>query len=97
MPKGPQGPVVVTYLQPDEPTPDAGGDNPWVIVEPFDRSGEFHGSGGAFGASGEWVGYASLVEDDVNFERALAAARAWAQKYNVPTIYVRTVPERTDA
>lgn len=36
--------------------------------------------------------YASLAEDDASLEKALAAARAWAEKYSVPTIWVQLTP-----
>jgi hypothetical protein len=84
----------VKYLQPDEPTPD-GGDEPWLTVEPFDSDGKFYGSGGSRKSTGEWVGYASLAENDVSLEKALAAAQDWAEKYKVSTIFVRTAPERS--
>jgi hypothetical protein len=85
--------AVVKYLQPDEPTPDAGDDQPWMTVEPFDNDGKFYGTGGSTKPTGEWVGYASLAENDVSLEKALAAALEWAAKYNVPLIYVRTKPQ----
>ena len=43
--------------------------------------------------SGEWIGYCSLPEDDVSIELALKAAIAWAQKYDVPTIWVQLDPD----
>jgi hypothetical protein len=36
--------------------------------------------------------YASLAEDDISLERALAAAQAWAERYQVPTIWVQLTP-----
>lgn len=87
----------VIYLQPSDPTPDPGDEAPWLFVEPLDRDGKFYGTGGSHKSTGEWVGYASLAENDVSLETALAAAHEWAEKYNVPIIYVRTVPENSDA
>lgn len=80
------------YLKAGDPTPKAGDDASWLYVEPFDADGKFYGTGGAYKPTGEWVGYASLAENDVSLEKAIAAAREWADKYHVPTIYVRTVP-----
>jgi hypothetical protein len=93
MPKGPQVSVEVVYLEPHESYPASGDDDPWLRVEPFDDDGKFYGTGGATKPSGEWVGYASLAENDVNLDMALAAAREWAEKYKVPVIHVRTKPE----
>ncbi len=83
------------YLKPDEHVPykDGDEDKPWLIVEPFDNDGKFYGTGGSHKPTGEWVGYASLAENDVSLEKALAAAQEWAQKYSVPVIHVRTEPE----
>ena len=83
----------VVYLEPDEPYPVTGDDDPWLYIEPFDDDGKFYGTGGAAKPTGEWVGYGSLAENDVSLEKALAAAREWAEKYGVPTIYVRLKPE----
>ena len=93
MPKGPQSLVEVIYLEQHEPYPASGDDAPWLYVEPFDNDGKFYGTGGANKPTGEWVGYASLAENDVSLERALAAAQEWAEKYGVRVIYVRTKPE----
>ena len=83
------------YLKPDEHIPYKEGDEdkPWLIVEPFDNDGKFYGTGGSHKPTGEWVGYASLAENDVSLEKAIAAAQEWAQKYSVPVIHVRIEPE----
>jgi len=81
----------VIYLTPHEQMPDLGDDHRWLIVEASD-DGRFFGSGASWKASGEWVGYGSLVEDDVSLEKALAAAQCWAEKYEVPTIWVQLTP-----
>lgn len=81
----------IIYLSPDEQMPDVGDDQPWLIVE-ASSDGQFFGSGGSWKANGEWVGYGSLVEDDVSLEKALAAAQQWATKYGVPTIWVQVTP-----
>ncbi|HRD46905.1 MAG TPA: hypothetical protein PLF78_10530 [Caulobacter sp.] len=71
--------------------PDLGDDERWLTVEASD-DGRFFGTGGSWKADGEWVGYGSLAEDDVSFEKALEAAQAWAEKYQVPTIWVQLTP-----
>ena len=58
----------------------------------FQGDGRFFGTGASWKASGEWVGYGSLIEDDISLERALAAAQVWALKYSVPTIWVQVTP-----
>ena len=92
MPKGPQDQVRVIYLEPDDPTPDAPDDGPWLLVEPFDNDGKFYGSGTARKRTGECVSYMSLAENDVTLELALAAACEWAAKYGVPAVWVRREP-----
>jgi hypothetical protein len=84
--------AVVKYLKPYEPNPVHGEDDPWLLVEAFDDDGKFYGTGASRKPRGEWVGYASLVENDVSLEKALAAAQEWAEKYGVPLIHVRTEP-----
>jgi hypothetical protein len=81
----------VVYLLPGVEMPDAGDGKPWLIIEAA-TSGLFYGSGGSYRPNGEWVGYASLAEDDVSLERALAAAERWATKYQVPTIWIQLQP-----
>jgi hypothetical protein len=39
------------------------------------------------------VFYASLAEDDVSLETALAAATDWAVKYGVRRIWVQAIPD----
>ena len=79
--------VEVVYLAEGEKMPDEGDDMRWLLIE-HSGDGRFFGSGSSWKDSGEWVGYGSLSEDDVNFEAALAAAQIWAAKYRVPTIWV---------
>lgn len=81
----------INYLSPGEQMPDVGDDQPWLTVE-ASHGGQFFGSGGSWKANGEWVGYGSLVEDDVSLEAAVAAAQKWATKYGVPTIWVQATP-----
>ena len=81
----------VIYLPPHEQMPDAGDDQRWITIDASD-DGRFFGTGGSWKASGEWVGYGSLPEDDVSLERAMAAAQAWANKYDVATIWVQLTP-----
>lgn len=81
----------IIYLSPGEQMPDADDDQPWLVIE-ASVDGRFFGSGSSWKASGEWVGYASLVEDDDSLETALAAAQEWAIKYGVPTIWVQATP-----
>jgi hypothetical protein len=81
----------IVYLAPDEEMPDVGDDQPWLTID-ASPEGLFFGTGASWKADGEWVGYGSLVEDDVSLERALAAAQAWATKYGVPTIWVQLAP-----
>ena len=63
----------------------------WLIVEAYD--GKFYGSGGSRKATGEWVGYRSLVEDNISPDAALVAAEAWAIKHDVPTVWVQLSPQ----
>lgn len=81
----------VIYLPPHEQLPDLGDEQRWLIIE-ASGEGRFFGTGGSWKSNGEWVGYGSLAEDDVSFEKALAAAQAWAEKYRVPTIWVQLTP-----
>jgi hypothetical protein len=81
----------VVYLPPDAQVPDLGDDQRWLIVE-ASNGGRFFGTGASWKANGEWVGYGSLAENDVSLEAALAAAQAWAEKYEVPTIWVQLEP-----
>ena len=67
--------------------PAIGEDERWIIVD-SDSEGRFRGSGYSWKASGEGVGYLSLIEDDGDLDRALAAALEWATKYAVPKIWV---------
>lgn len=81
----------VTYLLPDQAMPDFGDNQPWLLIEASD-DGRFFGAGSALKKTGEWVGYGSLVEDDISLEAALTAAQEWATKYGVPTIWVQPRP-----
>ena len=81
----------VIDLSHDEEMPDYGDDQRWLTIKASD-DGRFFGSGGSFKANGEWVGYGSLTEDDLSLESALAAAQQWAEKYDVPTIWVQLKP-----
>lgn len=81
----------VVYLAAGEAMPDVGDDQPWLSVD-ASSDGLFYGSGGSWKPSGEWVGYGSLTEDDISLEAALAAAQQWAEKYDVPMIWVQLVP-----
>lgn len=79
--------VEVVWLDVDADPPERGDDEPWVFVEES-SDGLFFGSGSAWKPTGEWVGYASLSEDDADLDRAVKAACAWAERYNVPTVHV---------
>lgn len=81
----------VIYLSPDENMPGQGDDQRWLIIEASD-DGRFFGTGGSFKTSGEWVGYGSLPKDDVSLETALVAAQQWAEKYDVPIIWIQQRP-----
>ena len=48
-----------------------GDDERWLFVEESEE-GLFHGSGGSWKPSGEWVGYGSLAENDIDLDRAIA-------------------------
>lgn len=78
--------VEIVRLDADAERPLVADNQPWLYVEETD--GLFFGSGGAWKASGEWVGYGSLSENDADLSRAVEAARDWALRYNVPTIWV---------
>lgn len=75
--------TAIVYLAPGETMPDSGDGQPWLTIDAVE-DGLFFGSGASWKASGEWVGYRSLAEDDVSLEMALAAAKEWAAKYAVP-------------
>lgn len=81
----------VIYLSCDEDMPDHGADQRWLIIEASD-DGRFFGTGGSFKADDKWVGYGSLAESDLSLESALAAAQQWAEKYDVPAIWVQLKP-----
>jgi hypothetical protein len=80
--------VKIVYLKAGESMPDRGDDEPWLTVE-VTSDGLFYGSGASSKPTGEWVGYCSRPEDDVDVERALKAAEVWAERYHVPTIWVQ--------
>lgn len=81
----------IIYLAPGEQMPEVGDDQPWLVIE-ASEGGRFLGSGASWKASGQWVGYLSLVQDDASLETALVAAQEWATKYGVPTIWVQATP-----
>jgi hypothetical protein len=75
------------YLSADQKMPDFGDDQRWILIH-HSGDGRFFGSGASWKSTGEWVGYRSLAEDDVSLEAALSAAQEWANKYDVPTIWI---------
>jgi hypothetical protein len=81
----------VTYLEANEEMPDHSDDEPSLTVEASD-DGRFFGTGWGRMPTGETVFYASLAEDDVSLERALAAAQVWAARRGVMRIWVQTKP-----
>ena len=81
----------VIYLLRHEDMPDHGNDQRWLIIE-ASGDGRFFGTGASIKADGEWVGYGSLAESDLSLDSALAAAQQWAEKYDVPTIWVQPQP-----
>lgn len=64
--------VDVVYLEPDTSRPKGDERENWLYID--GDQGRDLGAGGAWKATGEWVGYCSLPEDDVNLKRALQAA-----------------------
>lgn len=80
----------IVYLARGGGMPNVDNGDRWLIIEADD--GEFYGTGGSWKPTGEWVGYGSLAEDDVSLEAALAAAKKWAAKYDVPTVWVQLSP-----
>lgn len=84
----------IVYLDIEAERPDLAEEQPWLFIEES-SDGLFFGSGSARKSSGDWVGYASLSENDRTLQLALAAAREWAERYSVPTIWVfaNAVPE----
>jgi len=81
--------VEIIRFHTDAELPLLADEDPWIFIEEFEE-GMFFGSGGAWKPSGEWVGYGSLSEDDVDLDRAVKAACEWARRYNVPTIWIFT-------
>ncbi len=81
----------VVYLAPDGKMPDDGDGTRWLNIFASDDD-RFFGSGGSFKGNGEAVMYCSLANDDVSFQAALAAAQQWANKNEVPTIWVQLDP-----
>ncbi|MEL7718827.1 hypothetical protein AAG604_11130 [Citromicrobium bathyomarinum] len=79
--------VKIVHLDFDAERPSLGDDERWLFVEQSEE-GLFYGSGGSWKPSGEWVGYGSLAENDTDLDRAITAARKWADRYDVPTIWV---------
>ena len=78
--------VEIVRLAAEAERPSLADHQPWLYVEETD--GLFFGSGGAWNAAGEWVGYGSLSEHDVDLTLAVEAACEWAKRYSVPTIWV---------
>lgn len=78
--------VEIVRLASEAERPSLSDNEPWLFVEETD--GLFFGSGSAFNAAGEWVGYGSLSEHDVDLPLAVEAACEWAKRYGVPTIWV---------
>lgn len=76
----------IVYLDQNEPRPEFSEYDSWLFIDEID--GRFCGSGGAWKKSGDWVGYGSLIEDDVSLDRAIQAAQIWAGRFNVKNIYV---------
>jgi len=79
--------VEIVRLEVDAERPSLAEDQPWLYIDQSDER-LFYGTGGSRKASGEWVGYGSLSEDDIDLDRAIKAACEWADRYNVPTIWV---------
>ena len=80
--------VQIVYLKAGEPTPDVRDYERWLTVEAT-SDGLFYGVGVSVKPTGERVDYSSRPEDDVDLERALKAAQAWAERYDVSTIWVQ--------
>jgi len=80
--------VQIVYLKAGESTPDVRDYERWLTIEAT-SDGLFYGVGVSVNGAGEWVGYSSLPEDDVDLERALKAAKIWAERFDVPTIWVQ--------
>lgn len=81
----------IIYLKPHEVLPILKEEERWLFVEANDEGG-FYGSGWSRKPDGESAFYGSLPEDDVNLDKALAAAETWAEKYSVPRIWVQREP-----
>jgi hypothetical protein len=81
--------ATIRYLDVGEEMPDLGDDAPWLRIEST-PDGKFFGSGASTKPDGSWVGYGSLEENDDSFELAIAAAKEWAEKHDVPVIWVET-------
>ena len=75
--------VTTIYLKSDEGVPPEG---PYVLIE-HDPDGSYYGVGR--GAHGQI--YVSFPEDEVDLDRALAAAHKWAQENGVTTVHVQMV------
>ena len=84
--------VTVKYLEPGAQMPDIADGETWMMVECFDTSGRFYGTGEGRKPSGDMVLYASASEHDTNLDTALAAATAWAEQHQVEAIFVQTDP-----
>ncbi len=84
--------VTVKYLEAGTPMPEIADGETWMVVECFDNSGRFYGTGEGHKPSGDMVLYAPLSVRDTNLDTALAAATAWAEQHQVETIYVQTDP-----
>ncbi len=77
----------IVHLKPGEERPPGGGDDAWMEVR-CTHDGFFFGTGSGYREDGERVHYISRSEDDVSLERALTAAREWAERRGVATLYI---------
>lgn len=84
--------ATVKYLKVGTQMPEVADGETWMVVECFDKSGRFYGTGEGRKPTGDMVLYASLSEHNTNLDTALAAATAWAESHQVETIYVQTDP-----
>lgn len=84
--------ATVKYLEAGTQMPEAADGEPWMVVECFDNSGRFYGTGEGLNQNGDIVLYAALSQHTINLDTALAAATAWAELHQVETVYVQTDP-----
>ena len=81
------------HLAPGEQMPALPDEEPWILVE-ASNDGRFFGTGAANKPNGDEVIYASLPENDVSLDVALAAAQKWAARHDVRRIWVQATPDR---